>query len=123
MTVDPRAEWKQIFNDTWRFERDFFYDPNMHGVDWNAMRTRYGKLLDDAVTRWDVNFVIGELIAELTRRTRTAAAATRPRVAGRGRGLSRRRLGARQRRLSHQEDHRRRAVGHRGALAARACRA
>ena len=65
MTVDPRAEWKQIFNDVWRFERDYFYDTNMHGVDWNAMRTRYGKLLDDAVTRWDVNFVIGELISEL----------------------------------------------------------
>ena len=66
MNVDPRAEWKQIFNDTWRFERDFFYDPNMHGVDWNAMKTRYGKLLDNAVTRWDVNFVIGELISELS---------------------------------------------------------
>ncbi len=65
MTVDPRAEWKQIFNDVWRFERDFFYDANMHGVDWNGMRARYGRLLDDAVTRWDVNFVIGELIAEL----------------------------------------------------------
>ncbi|HXV13248.1 MAG TPA: PDZ domain-containing protein, partial [Candidatus Krumholzibacteria bacterium] len=65
MTVDPRAEWKQIFNDVWRFERDYFYDPGMHGVDWNRMRTQYGKLLDDAVTRWDVNFVIGELIAEL----------------------------------------------------------
>ena len=36
MTVVPREEWKQIFNDTWRFERDFFYDPNMHGVNWNA---------------------------------------------------------------------------------------
>jgi tricorn protease len=66
MTVDPRAEWKQLFNDAWRFERDFFYDPNMHGVDWNAMKTRYGKLLDNAVTRWDVNFVIGELISELS---------------------------------------------------------
>ncbi|MCI0451954.1 MAG: PDZ domain-containing protein [Candidatus Latescibacteria bacterium] len=65
MTVDPRAEWKQIFNDVWRFERDYFYDPGMHGVDWPKMRTQYGKLLDDAVTRWDVNFVIGELIAEL----------------------------------------------------------
>jgi len=65
MTVDPRAEWKQIFNDTWRFQRDFFYDPNMHGVDWAGMRTRYGKLMDQCVTRWDVNFVIGELIAEL----------------------------------------------------------
>ncbi|HEX6791447.1 MAG TPA: PDZ domain-containing protein [Candidatus Krumholzibacteria bacterium] len=66
MMVDPRAEWRQIFNDVWRFERDFFYDPDMHGVDWNAMKTRYGKLLDDAMTRWDVNFIIGELIAELS---------------------------------------------------------
>ena len=64
-TIDPRAEWKQLFADTWRFERDYFYDPNMHGVDWQAMRERYGALIDDAVTRWDVNFVIGELIAEL----------------------------------------------------------
>jgi tricorn protease len=65
MMVDPRAEWRQIFNDVWRFERDFFYDPNMHGVDWAAMRERYGKLLEAAVTRWDVNYVIGELIGEL----------------------------------------------------------
>jgi len=65
MTVDPRAEWRQIFNDVWRFDRDYFYDRNMHGVDWNAMRERYGRLMDDAVTRWDVNFVIGELISEL----------------------------------------------------------
>jgi len=65
MTVDPAAEWRQLFTDAWRIERDFFYDPGMHGVDWNAMRERYGKLLADAVTRWDVNYVIGELIAEL----------------------------------------------------------
>ncbi|MGD2216503.1 MAG: PDZ domain-containing protein [Gemmatimonadales bacterium] len=64
-TIDPRAEWRQLFTDAWRLERDFFYDPGMHGVDWNAMRQRYGRLLDYAVTRWDVNFVIGELIAEL----------------------------------------------------------
>ena len=63
--VDPEAEWKQIFTDTWRLERDLFYDPHLHGVDWNLMRERYGKLLDDAVTRWDVSFVIGELISEL----------------------------------------------------------
>lgn len=65
MTVDPRAEWRQIFTDAWRLERDYFYDPKLHQVDWNAMRERYGKLLDDCVTRWDVNFLIGELIAEL----------------------------------------------------------
>jgi tricorn protease len=63
--VDPRAEWRQIFTDAYRFERDYFYDPNMHGVDWASLRTRYGKLLDDAVTRWDVNFVLGEFIGEL----------------------------------------------------------
>ena len=63
--VNPQAEWRQLFNDAWRFQRDFFYDPNMHGVDWREMRERYGRLMEDAVTRWDVNFVIGELIAEL----------------------------------------------------------
>lgn len=65
MRVDPRTEWRQIFNDAWRFYRDYFYDDNMHGVDWDAVHTHYGQLLDDAVTRWDVNFVIGEMIAEL----------------------------------------------------------
>ncbi len=65
MTVDPRAEWRQIFTDAWRLERDYFYDPGMHGVDWDAMRRRYGKLLDNVVTRSDLNFVIGELIGEL----------------------------------------------------------
>ena len=65
MTVDPLAEWHQEFNDAWRIERDYFYDPGMHGVNWNAMRDRYGKLIDDAISRWDVTFVIGELIGEL----------------------------------------------------------
>jgi tricorn protease len=63
--IDPVAEWKQIFTDAWRLQRDVFYDPNLHGVDWKLMRERYGKLLEEAVTRWDVNFVIGELIGEL----------------------------------------------------------
>jgi len=65
MTVDPMAEWHQMFNDAWRIERDYFYDPGMHGVDWTAMRQRYSALIDDAVSRWDVTFVIGELIGEL----------------------------------------------------------
>ncbi len=65
MTLDPAAEWRQIFNDAWRLERDYFYDPAMHGVDWKAMKARYGKLLEDCATREDVNWVIGELISEL----------------------------------------------------------
>ncbi|MCP5102712.1 MAG: peptidase S41, partial [bacterium] len=65
MTVNPAAEWRQMFNDTWRYGRDFFYDPGTHGQDWQQLRERYGKLMDHAVTRRDVNFVIGELIGEL----------------------------------------------------------
>lgn len=63
--VDPPAEWRQIFDDAWRIERDFFYDPGMHGVDWKAQRENYGKLLMDAVTRSDVNYILGELLGEL----------------------------------------------------------
>ena len=63
--IDPRHEWKQIFDEAWRIERDFFYDPGMHGVDWKAMKARYAKFLPHVSTRDDLNYVIGELIAEL----------------------------------------------------------
>ena len=66
MTVVPREEWQQLFNDAWRFERDYFYDPNMHGLNWEAIKEQYNKLLKYAITRWDVNFVIGELISEIS---------------------------------------------------------
>ncbi|MFB6317164.1 PDZ domain-containing protein [Saccharicrinis sp. FJH54] len=65
MEVVPKEEWRQIFTDVWRIERDFFYDPNMHGVDWNAMKSRYGQLIEQANSRNDVNIIIGDLIAEL----------------------------------------------------------
>ena len=65
MTVDPVQEWKQIFTDAWRIERDYFYDANMHGVDWNLMYKRYAKILEGAATREDVDFIIGEMIGEL----------------------------------------------------------
>ena len=65
MHIVPKEEWKQIFNDVWRFERDYLYDPNMHGVDWEAMRIRYGKLIEQSNSRNDVNIIIGDLIAEL----------------------------------------------------------
>ncbi len=64
-TVDPRQEWRQLYTDAWRLMRDYFYDPGMHGVDWQGIRDHYGRLLEDAVTRWDVDFLIGEMIAEL----------------------------------------------------------
>ncbi len=63
--VDPPEEWRQIFTDAWRIERDYFYDPGLHGVDWKGQRARYGKLLDDAVTRSDLNHILGEMLGEL----------------------------------------------------------
>lgn len=65
MLVEPMAEWKQIFTDAWRLERDYFYDPNMHGVNWQQAKERYQKMLEGATTREEVNYVIGELIGEL----------------------------------------------------------
>ena len=63
--IDPREEWKQVFTDAWRIERDYFYDPNMHGVDWKAVREQYEPMLDDCASRNDVGFVIGEMISEI----------------------------------------------------------
>src|SRR3546814_17104601 len=65
MRVVPREEWAQVFTDAWRIERDFFYDPSMHGVDWEDLRKHYGQLMATACTRTDVNYIIGELIGEL----------------------------------------------------------
>ena len=63
--INPREEWQQIFNEAWRIQRDFFYDPGMHGVDWEAMKQRYGALLPYVVDREDLNYIIGEMIAEM----------------------------------------------------------
>lgn len=66
MVLQPREEWKQLFNDTWRRYRDFFYDPGMHQVNWNDIRKQYSALLDHAITRWDVNNIMQEMISELS---------------------------------------------------------
>lgn len=65
MMVDPMEEWKQIFTDAWRIERDYFYDGNMHGVNWPQVKDRYLKMLEGAMTREEVDFIIGEMIGEL----------------------------------------------------------
>ncbi|MDH3197817.1 MAG: S41 family peptidase, partial [Candidatus Krumholzibacteria bacterium] len=66
MRLDPLAEWKQIFNEAWRMERDFYYEPGMTGLDWNQMRKKYGALMPYASCRQDVRFIVGELIGELS---------------------------------------------------------
>ena len=63
--VNPMEEWKQIFTDVWRFERDYFYDPNMHGVNWEEVKQRYGNMLTGASSREEVDYIIGEMIGEL----------------------------------------------------------
>jgi tricorn protease len=62
----PAEEWSEIFNEVWRRYRDFFYAPNMHGFDWEALKKQYQPLLQYATHRTDVNYVISEMIAELT---------------------------------------------------------
>ena len=65
MYVDPRQEWHQIFEETWRMEQQYFYDPNMHGLDWNAVRARYEPLLEYVQRREDLNELLVEMIGEL----------------------------------------------------------
>ncbi|HXM41848.1 MAG TPA: S41 family peptidase [Bryobacteraceae bacterium] len=63
---EPVAEWNDIFNEVWRRYRDFFYAPNMHGYDWEGLRQRYSQLLPYVAHRTDLNYVISEMISELT---------------------------------------------------------
>ncbi len=63
--VVPAEEWRQIFDDTWRWYRDFFYDKDMHGRDWRAMGDKYRAYLQDLRTRDQLNWVLSELVGEL----------------------------------------------------------
>jgi tricorn protease len=64
--VDPKAEWAEMFDEAWRLERDFYYDPNMGGLDWKAVGARYRQLVPYAGHRSDMNYILGELIGELS---------------------------------------------------------
>jgi len=63
--IEPRAEWEQIFHEAWRINRDYFYDPNMHGADWPALRDLYAQFLPDLAVRSDLNRVIQWMSSEL----------------------------------------------------------
>ena len=63
--IDPVAEWPEIFDEAWRVNRDYFYDPGMHGADWNAMKIKYSKFLPDLACRSDLNRVIQWMCSEL----------------------------------------------------------
>lgn len=63
---DPAAEWPQIFDEAWRVNRDYFYDPGMHGADWNAMKKKYAAFLPDLACRSDLNILIQWMCSELS---------------------------------------------------------
>jgi len=63
--IDPRTEWKEIFDDAWRINRDYFYAPNMHGNDWKAVHQKYAAFLPDLATRNDLNRVMQWMFSEL----------------------------------------------------------
>ncbi|OQX72253.1 MAG: protease, partial [Bacteroidetes bacterium 4484_249] len=64
--VNLKEEWNQIYNEAWRQMRDFFYDPGMHGLDWTAINTKYEPLVPYVNNRNDLNYIIGEMIGELS---------------------------------------------------------
>jgi tricorn protease len=64
--IDPRSEWKQIFDEAWRINRDYFYAPNMHGIDWAAQREKYAAFLPHVATRADLNRVLQWMSSELS---------------------------------------------------------
>jgi len=65
-SMDPREDWRQIFTDAWRMERDYFYDPGMHGVDWDGMYQKYLPLVDRITTRRELSDLIGRFVGELS---------------------------------------------------------
>lgn len=65
MRLDRRQEWRQIFREAWRIQRDFFFDENMHGVDWPAMKEKYAAQLPHVAFRKDVNYLIEQMLSEL----------------------------------------------------------
>ena len=64
--VDPRVEWKQMFREAWRIQRDFFYDPGFHGLDLTAMANKYEPYLENVASRADLNYLFAEMMGELT---------------------------------------------------------
>jgi len=64
--VDPRAEWRQMYRETWRIERDFLYDPGFHGLDLKAAEARYAPWIEGLRSRADLNVLFEEMLGELT---------------------------------------------------------
>jgi tricorn protease len=64
--AEPLVEWKQMYREVWRIERDFFYDPGHHGLDLKAAEKRYAPYLEGVASRQDLNYLFEEMLGELT---------------------------------------------------------
>lgn len=64
--LDPRDEWRQMFTEAWRLERDYFYDRNMNGVDWTAMKAKYLPLVDRVTDRAELSDILAQMVGELS---------------------------------------------------------
>jgi tricorn protease len=64
--VDPRAEWRQMYREAWRIQREFFYDPRFHGLDLAAAEKKYEPFLEGVASRSDLNYLFAEMLGELT---------------------------------------------------------
>ena len=64
--TDPRREWQQMFREMGRIERDFFYDPNLHGADLKMLMTHYQPYVDNAMSRADLNYIFADMLGEIT---------------------------------------------------------
>ncbi|NWG14399.1 MAG: PDZ domain-containing protein, partial [Acidobacteria bacterium] len=64
--VEPLVEWRQMYREAWRLQRDFFYDPNLHGLDLKKMMQRYEPFLDSVYSRSDLNYLMQEMMGEFT---------------------------------------------------------
>lgn len=66
MKLDRTAEWEQMFEEAWRYERDYFYDPNMHGRNWNTVHKRYAPLVPYVKHRSDLSYILDQVNGELS---------------------------------------------------------
>src|SRR5260370_1899672 len=64
--IDPPQEWKEMFNEVWRQERDYFYEASMNGVDWQKMDDKYAQLLPYVSDRYSLTYILGDTIGQLS---------------------------------------------------------
>ena len=119
MNLAPREEWAQIYRDTWRRYRDFFYDETMHGLDWDAVGEQYAALLPDVRTRYDLARLQFHLLGETSAGHTYVRAGTPEPTEDRETGIPRHRLVARAWPLPHCADRASVALGDGGAFTLR----